>query len=60
MWKEIQKEHEKVFNNFKKSGNHNSTFTKEAMKLCQTHNENDVESVDSSMSSADIDDVLGV
>jgi hypothetical protein len=32
LWKEIQREYEKVFNNFKKSGNHNSSFTMEAMR----------------------------
>ncbi len=31
MWREMQKEYEKVFLNFKKSGNHNSSFTKAAM-----------------------------
>jgi hypothetical protein len=49
MWKEIQREYEKVFNNFKK----------EVMKTCQTHDENDGESGDS-MNSADIDDVFGI
>jgi hypothetical protein len=33
LWKEIQKEYEKVIQNFKKSCNHNSSFTKEAMKV---------------------------
>jgi hypothetical protein len=31
LWKEIQKEYEKVIQNFKKSDNHNSSFIKEAM-----------------------------
>jgi hypothetical protein len=60
MWKEIQKEYEKVFNNFKRSGNHNSSFTKEAMKMCRAADGEDDKSVDSSVHSADIDDVFGV
>jgi len=60
MWKEIQKEYEKVFNNFKRSGNHNSSFTKEAMRMCRAADGEDDKSVDSSVHSADIDDVFGV
>jgi len=60
MWKEIQKEYEKVFNNFKRSGNHNSSFTKEAMKMCRAADGEDDKSVDSSLNSADINDVFGV
>jgi len=61
LWKEIQKEYERVFTNFKKSGNHNSSFTKEAMKLYkQADVDNDNNSVDSSIRSADLDDVFGV
>ena len=47
--------------NFKKSGNHNSSFTKEAMKLYkQADGDNDNNSVDSSVCSTDLDDVFGV
>jgi hypothetical protein len=61
LWKEIQKEYERVFMNFKKSGNHNSSFTKEAMKLYkQADGDNDNNSVDSSVCSTDLDDVFGV
>jgi hypothetical protein len=47
LWKGIKREYEIVFNNFKMSGNHNSSFTMEAMS-CQ------------SMTSADLNDVFGV
>jgi hypothetical protein len=60
LWKEIQKEYEKVMQNFKKSGNHNSSFTKEAMKVYRMEEANDEESVQSSVNSADLDDVFGV
>jgi hypothetical protein len=59
LWKEIQREYEKVFNNnFKKSGNHNSSFTMEAMRTFR-NTENDEESRQS-MTSADLNDVFGV
>jgi hypothetical protein len=58
LWKEIQREYEKVFNNFKKSGNHNSSFTMEAMRTFR-NTENDEESCQS-MTSADLNDVFGV
>jgi hypothetical protein len=60
LWKEIQKEYEKVFINFKKSGNHNSSFTKEAMKAFQKEADPETESVQSSVHSADLNDVFGV
>jgi len=59
-WKEIQKEYEKVFINFKKPGNHNSNFTKEAMKAFQKEADPETESVQSSVHSADLNDVFGV
>jgi hypothetical protein len=60
LWKEIQKEYEKVFIYFKKSGNHNSSFTKEAMKAFQKEADPDTESVQSSIHSTDLTDVFGV
>jgi len=60
MWKEIQKEYERVFTNFKKSGNHNSSFTREAMKAWFRADDAEEKSVDSSIKSADLDDVFGV
>jgi hypothetical protein len=45
LWKEIQKEYEKVMQNFKKYGNHNSSFTKEAMKVSRMEEPTDGESV---------------
>ncbi len=45
IWREIQEEYEKVFLNFKKLGNHNSSFTKAAIvvykreKLAQEEDE---------------------
>ena len=60
LWKENQKEYEKVFINFKKSGNHNSSFTKEAMKAFQKEADPETESVQSSVHSADLNDVFGV
>ena len=59
LWKEMQKEYDKVFTNFKKSGNHHSSFTKSAMDVCRREALGDADSVESSMNSADIDDVFG-
>ena len=50
----------RVFINFKKSGNHNSSFTKEAMKAIQKETDSHAESVQSSVHSAYLDDVFGV
>jgi hypothetical protein len=55
----MQKEYDKVFTNFKKSGNHHSSFTKSAMDVCRREALGDADSVESSMNSADIDDVFG-
>jgi len=60
LWSDIQKEYEKVFINFKKSGNHNSSFTKEAMLLYRRENQEVDDFDDESMSSFDRDDVFGV
>jgi len=60
LWMDIQKEYEKVFINFKKSGNHNSSFTKEAMLLYKRENQEDDCIDDESMSSFDKDDIFGV
>ena len=54
------KEYEKVFINFKKSGNHNSSFTKEARLLYKRENREDDCIDDESMSSFDKDGVFGV
>ncbi|MFO0446521.1 MAG: hypothetical protein ACK51L_02525, partial [bacterium] len=55
-----QKEYEQVFTNFKNSGNHNSSFTREAMKACFHADDAEEKSVDSSIKSADLDDIFGV
>jgi hypothetical protein len=34
LWKVMQKEYDKIFTNFEKSGNHHSSFTKSAMDVC--------------------------
>jgi hypothetical protein len=60
LWKEIQKEYEKLFINFKKSGNHNSSFTKEAMKAYRKETDPDAASVQSSVHSTDLEDVFGL
>jgi hypothetical protein len=57
---DIQKEYEKVFINFKKSGNHNSSFTKEAMLLYKRENQEDDCIEYEFMSSFDKDDIFGV
>ncbi len=51
----MQKEYDKVFTNFKKSGNHHSSFTKSAMDVCQREALGDAKSMESSMNSTDID-----
>ncbi len=61
LWKEIQKEYDKVITNFKKSGNHNSSFTKTAMNVYRTELLGEDESEgDDSITSADVNDVFGV
>ncbi len=60
LWKKIQKEYDKVFTNFKKSGNHNSSFTKSATDVFCREGLEDDESVAELMTSADINDVFGV
>jgi len=60
MWKEIQKEYERVFINFKKSGNHNSSFTREAIKIALAADEDGDDTSEKSITDADIDDVFGV
>jgi len=60
MWKEIQKEYERVFSNFKKSGNHNSSFTREAIKIALAADEDGDDTSEKSITDADIDDVFGV
>jgi len=60
MWKEIQKEYERVFSNFNKSGNHNSSFTREAIKMALAADEDGDDTLVKSITSADIDDVFGV
>jgi len=60
MWKEIQKEYERVFSNFKKSGNHNSSFTREAIKMALAADEDGDDTSEKSITDADIDDVFGV
>jgi hypothetical protein len=49
--RKFKKSIEKVIINFKKSGNHNSSFTKEAMKALQKETDPDAESVQSSIHS---------
>jgi hypothetical protein len=58
LWKETQKKYEKVIQNFKKSGNRYSSFTKEAMKVYRMEEATGGESLQSSLNSADSDDVL--
>ncbi len=65
VWREIQKEYEKVFLDFKKSGNHTSSFTKPAMLVYKREmlaQEKAQESDEDSTSdeSFDLNDAFGV
>jgi hypothetical protein len=59
MWKELQKEYDRVFTNFKKSGNHNSSFTKAAMAVYRKETGDDDDNSNASFDSADADDCFG-
>ena len=58
MWKEIQKDYDRVMVNFTKSGNHNSNFTKAAMMVLRQQGVLDTTEED--FDEADEDDVFGV
>jgi hypothetical protein len=59
MWRELQKEYDKVFTNFKKSSNHRRSFTRAAMVVYQNQNADEVDiPSDASFDSADSKDEL--
>ncbi len=62
MWREIQKEYENVFLNFKKSGNHNSSFTKAARIVYKREMlvQEEADEDSASDESFDLNDAIGV
>ena len=58
MWKEIQRDYDRVMVNFTKSGNHNSNFTKAAMMVLREQGLLDTTEED--FDDADEDDAFGV
>ncbi len=58
MWKDIQSDYDKVMINFKKSGSHNSNFTKAA--LIALRDQGLLETTEKDFDDADEDDVFGV
>jgi hypothetical protein len=58
MWKEIQRDYDRVIMNFTKSGNHNSNFTKAAMMVLREQGLLDTTEED--FDDADDDDAFGV